>query len=237
MKKKIFAIVSAAALFLMSTMPVFAATSPVAGTDGQKCDANYTNKTADEYKNNVSGITDGYQLEKVDEAVATEAEAAIVSNVLKDVFSFASAIGNKDLKAAATDKNKVVNAEILTVIKVDPTTATKVDNKYVFDLSISGVKEGDLVVAFHLPEGSTTWVREECIAGKDKVTVKSDTCSPFSITKITITTKSTNNNNKKNDDSTTPTSPKTGEAVPAALLISLAGLIGSAVCLRKAFEK
>ena len=89
MKKKVFAIVSAAALFFMSTMPVLAATSPVTGaTDGQKCDANYTNKTADEYKNNVSGVSDGFQLEKVDEAVATEAEAAIVSNVLKDVFSF-----------------------------------------------------------------------------------------------------------------------------------------------------
>ena len=236
MKKKVFAIISAAVLFAFSSMPVFAASSKVTGPDSQKCDATLTSKSAKEYANSTSILTEGFTVAAVDEATATAAEAAVVANVLKDVAAFAKSIGDDNLKAAATDSTKKVDAEVLSVVNISSSNATKgTDGYYTFEIGVSGVKTGDFVLAMHLPEGATSWIYEYCVAGDNKVTVKSTDCSPFSIVKVTVTNKNSSTNNK-NGNSNTPTSPKTGETAPIVLIISLAGLTGAAYCFRKIFS-
>ncbi len=241
MKKKVLAIVSAATLFMMSTMPVLGATSvTVINTTNaeQKCDTNIAIGTAEDYKKNTTSGTNGFTVNQVDDTYIGVAKAAVADNALKDVIAFASnVLQNDTLKAAAKDSNKKIEAEVLSVVDmtVASTVSKDANGNYVFELGIKGVKEGDIIYAMH-DKGTTTptYEKVEAAAGKDKVTITSSSCSPFVITRINIYSKTTNNNNS---NSTTPTSPKTGEAVPAALLISLAGLIGTAVCLRKVFGK
>ncbi len=247
MKKKIFAILAAAAVFTMSVIPAFAAESNVApSVDTQKATVTFeSEKSAAEYAAAVTMDTTGFTATAVAADVAKDAEKAIVGQ-LTDVAKFAVALGDDALKVAATDETKEISAEVLTIVDVNVTTATaNTDGTYTFTLDVEGVKEGDTVAVLHFV--NNTWKLEKATVTNGKVTVTVDSFSPFSVTKISVATKatSTDNTNTNTDTATTdnntttaaPVSPKTGEAVPYVLFVAAVAFGAAFICGKKYFAR
>ena len=246
MKKKIFAILAAAAVFTMSVIPAFAAESKVApSVDTQKATVTFeSEKSAAEYAAAATMETTGFTATAVAADVAKDAEKAIVGQ-LTDVAKFAVALGDDALKVAATDETKEISAEVLTIVDVNVTTATaNTDGTYTFTLDVEGVKEGDSVAVLHFV--NNTWKLEKATVTNGKVTVTVDSFSPFSVTKISVATKSASTDNTNTDTNTAttnntttaaPVSPKTGEAVPYVLFAAAVALGAAFLCGKKYFAR
>ena len=246
MKKKIFAIFAAAAVFTMSVIPAFAAESKVApSVDTQKATVTFeSEKSAAEYAAAATMETTGFTATAVAADVAKDAEKAIVGQ-LTDVAKFAVALGDDALKVAATDETKEISAEVLTIVDVNATTATaNTDGTYTFTLDVEGVKEGDSVAVLHFV--NNTWKLEKAAVTNGKVTVTVDSFSPFSVTKISVATKSASTDNTNTDTNTAttnntttaaPVSPKTGEAVPYVLFVAAVALGAAFICGKKYFAR
>jgi len=246
MKKKIFAIFAAAAVFTMSVIPAFAAESKVApSVDTQKATVTFeSEKSAAEYAAAATMETTGFTATAVAADVAKDAEKAIVGQ-LTDVAKFAVALGDDALKVAATDETKEISAEVLTIVDVNVTTATaNTDGTYTFTLDVEGVKEGDSVAVLHFV--NNTWKLEKATVTNGKVTVTVDSFSPFSVTKISVATKSASTDNTNTDTNTAttnntttaaPVSPKTGEAVPYVLFVAAVALGAAFICGKKYFAR
>jgi len=225
MKKKVLALLSAVTIMAMGSMTVSAA-SPTVGTtetavstqtavtavEGVETPAEYLADTT---------VAEGFKVEAVSDTTVKSTQVAVQNLLLNDVASLGNKLGNSRLVAAATDSTSKVTATILSVVDVDPTTATKNESgKYVVTLKISDIAANDTIVILHY-NGSAweTIVPAKVEAGA--VTFETASLSPIGTVKLAVNGVST--------------SPKTGEVAPIAALIILAGVAGAAVCGKKYF--
>lgn len=226
MKKRFLAVLSALTILTMGSMTALAA-SPTVGTAeapvatqttttsvaATKAPADYAAATK---------ASEGYKVEAVSQTTVDSAAVAVQNQLLNDVASIGTKLGDSTLAAAAKDSSKKVTATILSVVEVDPTTATVVDGKYVVTLSIADIAAGDTLAVLHY-NGSAweTIVPTKVEAGK--VTFATASLSPISVVKLQVT------------DVTG--APKTGETAPMAGLILVVGLAGAVICGKKYFAK
>ncbi len=226
MKKRFLAVLSALTILTMGSMTALAA-SPTVGTTetpvatqttttsvaATKAPADYAAATK---------VSDGYTVEAVSQTTVDSAAVAVQNNLLNDVATIGTKLGDSTLAAAAKDSSKKVTATVLSVVEVDPTTAVKVNGNYVVTLSIADIAAGDTIAVLHY-NGSAweTIVPTKVEAGK--VTFATASLSPISVVKLQVT------------DVTG--APKTGETAPMAGLILVVGLAGAVVCGKKYFAK
>lgn len=226
MKKRFLAVLSALTILTMGSMTALAA-SPTVGTTetpvatqttttsvaATKAPADYAAATK---------VSDGYKVEAVSQTTVDSAKVAVQNNLLNDVATIGTKLGDSTLAAAAKDSSKKVTATVLTVVEVDPTTAVQENGNYVVTLSIADIAAGDTIAVLHY-NGSAweTIVPTKVEAGK--VTFATASLSPISVVKLQVT------------DVTG--APKTGETAPMAGLILVVGLAGAVVCGKKYFAK
>lgn len=227
MKKRFLAVLSALTILTMGSMTALAA-SPTVGTAeapvatqttttsvaATKAPADYAAATK---------VSDGYKVEAVSQTTVDSAKVAVQNNLLNDVATIGTKLGDSTLAAAAKDSSKKVTATVLSVVEVDPTTAVQDANgNYVVTLSIADIAAGDTIAVLHY-NGSAweTIVPTKVEAGK--VTFATASLSPISVVKLQVT------------DVTG--APKTGETAPMAGLILVVGLAGAVVCGKKYFAK
>ena len=226
MKKRFLAVLSALTILTMGSMTALAA-SPTVGTTetpvatqttttsvaATKAPADYAAATK---------VSDGYTVEAVSQTTVDSAKVAVQNNLLNDVATIGTKLGDSTLAAAAKDSSKKVTATVLSVVEVDPTTAVKENGNYVVTLSIADIAAGDTIAVLHY-NGSAweTIVPTKVEAGK--VTFATASLSPISVVKLQVT------------DVTG--APKTGETAPMAGLILVVGLAGAVVCGKKYFAK
>lgn len=226
MKKRFLAVLSALTILTMGSMTALAA-SPTVGTTetpvatqttttsvaATKAPADYAAATK---------VSDGYKVEAVSQTTVDSAKVAVQNNLLNDVATIGTKLGDSTLAAAAKDSSKKVTATVLTVVEVDPTTAVQENGNYVVTLSIADIAAGDTIAVLHY-NGSAwdTIVPTKVEAGK--VTFATSSLSPISVVKLQVT------------DVTG--APKTGETAPMAGLILVVGLAGAVVCGKKYFAK
>ena len=252
MKKKILAIFAATAVLTMSVIPAFAAESPVTGqaAEGQVAEVSVIHGTAAELASGVT-VSDGFSVA----AVSNEDLASLNSTAAGNLLYAASSIGEyftgksanqeqvEAVKAAATDPNKKIVAELIAAVEVDPTTATQnADGKYVFTLAVSGVAADTLGEVYHIKaDGSTDY--PEFVFGAGSVTVTTAECSPFAVVtykvvnKAAATTTTTTTTTTPATTTAAPVSPKTGEAVPYVLFVAAVALGAAFVCGKKYFAR
>lgn len=223
MKKKFLAVASAVALFAMSSLPVFAATSPV--TEGVASDQEasvqieYGSATADAAGTTASaGVTVG----QLSGEKYTEVTNHVIAAILNDVEAFAKAVGNNALAVAANDKGQTITANVLAAVDLSATGATKVGDYYNVTLNIAGVKAGDTIYIFHLTDAG--WETFTGNAANGSVSFATKSFSPFAVVKVTTSKAGI-------------LSPKTGEAVSIVLALAALGAVGAVVCGKKFFAK
>lgn len=225
MKKRLLAVLTAAAVLSMGSMTAFAA-SPTVGTTETAVStqtvatAVAATQTAAEYAAATSA-SEGFSVAAVSDTTVQAAAVAVQNTVLNDVASVAAKLGNNTLAAAATDSGKKVTATILTVVEVSPSTAAKDANgNYVVTLNLSGIAAGDAVAVLHYTGSAWETIVPTSVAN-GSVTFATASLSPISVVKLDVTSVST--------------SPKTGAAVPVAAALVVIGAVGAAVCGKKYF--
>ncbi len=224
MKKNILAVFTAAMVLSMNTFTIFAA-SPTVGTTQspvatQKTVTSITSVESPAQYLGRTSVSDGFKAEAVSEKTVEAAAVAVQNEVLNDVASIGSLLGNSTLASAAADSSRKVTASILSVVDVSATSAVQVDGKYVVTLSIPGIAAGDAIVVLHY-NGSGWEVIAPSSVAAGSVTFASASLSPVSVVKL--------------DVSKVTASPKTGSAMPAAAAVLVIGLAGAAVCGRRVF--
>ena len=221
MKKRFLAVLSALTILTMGSMTALAA-SPTVGTTETTTTSVAATKAPADYAA-ATKVSDGYTVEAVSQTTVDSAAVAVQNNLLNDVATIGTKLGDSTLAAAAKDSSKKVTDTVLSVVEVDPTTAVKDANgNYVVTLSIADIAAGDTIAVLHY-NGSAweTIVPTKVEAGK--VTFATASLSPISVVKLQVT------------DVTG--APKTGETAPMAGLILVVGLAGAVVCGKKYFAK
>lgn len=144
MKKKLLAVLMAAAVFTMGSMTALAASPTVATTEApvstQKAstvvEATMTPKA---YLNNTSASY-GFSLSEVSATTVKAAAVAVQNAILNNVAAIAQKLGNSTLLQAAGDSGKQVRASILTLVEVKTSGATKdATGNYVVTLNVANV--------------------------------------------------------------------------------------------------
>ena len=225
MKKKVLAVLTAITVMAMGSVSVMAA-SPTVGTTEAPVATQKTTTTVEavatpaEYVA-ATTVSAGFKVEAVSTTTVQAAAVAVQNELLNDVASIGTKLGNSTLAAAATDSTKKVTASVLSVVEVDPTTAVKdATGNYVVTLSIPTIAAGDAIAVLHY-NGSAweTIVPSSVAAGS--VTFATASLSPISIVKLEV--------------ASVATSPKTGSTMPMAAVVVVLGLAGAAVCTKRFF--
>lgn len=225
MKKKALALLTALTVLAMGTLSVSAA-SPTVGTTESPVSTQTAattvaaTATPAEYAAATTASA-GYTVEAVSETTVRSAAVAVQNQLLNDIAAIGNRLGNSTLAAAATDSSRRITASVLSVVEVNPDTATKDANgNYVVTLNIAGIAAGDTIAILHY-NGSAweTIVPTSVAAGS--VTFATASLSPISVVKLEV--------------STVTASPRTGETMPAAVMIAVIGLVGAALCGKKYF--
>ncbi|MGN1167587.1 MAG: hypothetical protein ACI4S2_14300 [Lachnospiraceae bacterium] len=225
MKKKVLAVLTAITVMAMGSVSVMAA-SPTVGTTEAPVATQTTTTTVEavatpaEYVA-ATTVSAGFKVEAVSTTTVQAAAVAVQNELLNDVASIGTKLGNSTLAAAATDSTKKVTASVLSVVEVDPTTAVKdTTGNYVVTLSIPTIAAGDAIAVLHY-NGSAweTIVPTSVAAGS--VTFATASLSPISIVKLEV--------------ASVATSPKTGSTMPMAAAVVVLGLAGAAVCGKRFF--
>ncbi len=228
MKKKLLAVVTALTVMTMGTVTAFAATSPTAGTTEapvatQKASTTIAaTATPAEYVA-ATAVSEGFTVAAVEAETVKAAAVEVQNALLNDLATIGTKLGNSTLASAATDSNKKVSASILSVVSIDASTATKGDDgNYTVTASISGIAAGDTIAILHYTGSAWETIIPSSVAA-GSVTFKTASFSPFAVVKLSVETE------------TVTASPKTGEAMPAAVLLAVAGFAGAMVCGKKYF--
>ena len=225
MKKSVLAVLSAITVFAVGSMSIFAA-SPTVGTTeaparGQKAATSVSETAAPADYASATTSSEGYEVEEVSQATVDSAAVAVQNQLLNQLSSIGRLLNNSALINAATDSSKKVTASILSVVEVNPTTATKdADGNYVVTLNVNGILTGDTIAVLHYT-GSAWEVIAPTKVEAGAVTFRTESLSPISVVKLDVTGMTT--------------SPKTGETMPVAMWIALIGLAGAAFCGKKYF--
>lgn len=223
MKKKVFAIISAAMLMMLNAITVFAA-SPAVGT-AQPPVATQTAITAvadtatpAQYAI-ITATSEGFKVSAVSDSTAKAAAVAVQNSILRDVAALGYFLGSPELVTAATTQGSVVAANILSTVDVDPTTAVKDANgMYNLVMSNGQIAAGDTIAILHY--NGTTWELIKPVAvSQGSVAFQVSSLSPISIVKISANAPAA--------------SPKTGAGYSYMALIVLAAMAGAVICFRK----
>lgn len=227
MKKKLLAVVTALTVMTMGTVTAFAASPTVGTTESavatQKASTSVAaTATPAEYVA-ATTVSEGFTVEAVEETTVQAAAVEVQNALLNDLATIGTKLGNSTITAAATDSSKKVTATILSVVNIDASTATKGDDgNYTVTASISGIAAGDSIAILHYTGSAWETIIPSSVAA-GSVTFKTASFSPFAVVKLSVETE------------TVTASPKTGEAMPAAVLLAVAGFAGAMVCGKKYF--
>ena len=223
MKKKMIAVLTAALVFSMGTFAVCAEESPAAGSEApvesQKATTTVAETKAPAAYAEATTVSEGYEVTAVSETTVASAKTAVQTQ-LNNVAAIGAAIGSDTVKAAATDSSKKVTATILTVVEVDPTTATPTGAGYEVTLKVAGIAAGDAIAVLHYT-GSTWEVIKPSSVAAGSVTFVTSSLSPISVVKLDVTG--------------VTESPKTGSSLPVAGVVLVICLAGAALCGKKYF--
>lgn len=225
MRKKVVAVLSALTIVAMSSMTAFAA-SPTAGTTEAPVSTQTAVTTVEVTATpaDFAAVTvapEGFKVAPVTETIVKSAAVAVQNEVLNDLESIGAVLGNSTIAEAAKDPTKKVTASVLSVVEVDPTTASKNERgNYVVTLSLPTITVGDAIAVLHYNGAAWEKIVPSSVE-RGAVTFETASLSPISIVKLEV--------------ATVTASPKTGEAVPYALFIPAVGFVGAAFCGKKYF--
>ena len=224
MKKKALAVLTALAVMTMGAMTVFAADSPsVETTQTPVSTQTATTSVAatdspDKYASATSA--DDYTVAEVSETTVKAASVAVQNAILNDLATAGANLGNDTLKDSATNGSKVT-ATILTVVDIEPDSATQDANgNYTVTIKNASIKAGDIIAVLHYNGSSWETIKPSNVAD-GSVTFTASSLSPICIVKMDV-------------DKVT-SSPKTGETVPAAVILVVFGLTGAVITGKKVF--
>lgn len=223
MKNKILAIFTALTVVMAGSMTAFAA-SPTVGTTetpagGQQAATSVAATMAAADYAAATTASEGFTVEAVSETTVRSAAVAAQNLLLNDLASLGAKLGNNALIAAAKDPSKSVKATLLTVVEVSPSTATQgADGNYAVTLSISSISAGDAIAVLHY-NGSAWEVIVPTSVAAGSVTFSTPSLSPIAVAKLEV--------------SGMTAAPRTGETMPVAAIIVMAGLVGIAFCGKK----
>ena len=227
MKKKFLAVMSAVMLMVCTSVTAFAA-SPTVGTtetavEGQEAQTEVKQSTdASGYASNTS-VSEGFTETKVSDTTVASAGVAVQNNLLNNIEKTAVLLGRTDLLGTADNANAKVTATILSAVDITPTSAVKgADGFYDITIKVAGIAAGDIIAIEHYEGFWNTLVPYEVGAGYVKV--KSTSCSPFVVVKITFDGQAAAAGN----------APQTGETIPVGVIALICvGTAGAFVTGRK----
>lgn len=225
MKRNVLAVLSAITVLAIGSMSVFAA-SPTVGTTeapakGQKAATSVAETAAPADYASATKASEGFEVGEVSQATVDSAAVAVQNQLLNQLSSIGNTLNDSALVNAAADPSQKVTASILSVVEVNPTSASKDANgNYVVTLNIGSIAAGDTIAVLHYT-GSAWEVIVPTKVAAGAVTFSTPSLSPVSIVKLDVTG--------------VKSSPQTGETMPAAVWIVLIGFAGAAFCGKKYF--
>ncbi len=223
LKKTIATAITAATLFAAAVLPAVAAPSPSTETvgtpvSGQKSSTAVRGvNSEDEYADQTASSSVGIIIKKTDSATIQSAIAK-VQNELNDVAALGAKLGNAALSAAAGDANKVVTADVLSVVEVyaGPDAVKNADGTYTVTFNVPGVKAGDSILILHFHMGYWQEIIPVSV-GNGTVTAVFKDFSPVAVVKFSA------------DNGVV--APQTGSNAPYVVICVLsAGLLGAVYC-------
>ena len=224
MKKSILAALTAAMVLSMSTITAFAA-SPVAANPvaGQEAVTTIEAVASADAFDATTEVSEGYTETKVSEATVQSAVTAVQDLLLNNLAVTAQLTGNSQIANAAADSSKTVTASVKTVVDIKADSATKDANgNYTPTIYSANIVAGRQYVALHQNTATGAWNAIAVTNVADgAITVSTPDLSPIAIVELTV--------------SSAATSPKTGETIPAAMMLVIIGMAGAAVCTKKIF--
>ncbi|MCR5655058.1 MAG: hypothetical protein K6G07_05395 [Lachnospiraceae bacterium] len=225
MKKKILSMVMALCVLGATCVPAFAASpttqttsAPAPGqtaatsVDAPDTGSNYASKTS---------VSDGFTVAAVSDAVVASAVTKVQA-LLNDLSTLGKLLGNSTLTALAGDSGAKVSAKIATVVDVSPNSATKdADGNYSVTLNVPGISSGDNVIVLHQTSG---WdLIKPTAVGNGSVSFKTPSLSPIAVVKLS--------------NAGAKAAPKTGNALPYAVLILAVAAAGMLLSARRVLKK
>ena len=163
MKKKVLALISAAALTLLNSMTVLADSPTVGQTQlpvpTQTALTTVNNTANPEHYAVITATSEGFKVSAVSQTTADAAVVAVQNTVLRDVAALGYFLGDANLVQAATTQGELVTASILSTVDVDPVTATKdpVSGMYNVVLTNAQIAAGDTIAILHYNETTKVW--------------------------------------------------------------------------------
>lgn len=225
MKKKVLALISAAALTLLNSMTVLADSPTVGQTQlpvpTQTALTTVNNTANPEHYAVITATSEGFKVSAVSQTTADAAVVAVQNTVLRDVAALGYFLGDANLVQAATTQGELVTASILSTVDVDPVTATKdpVSGMYNVVLTNAQIAAGDTIAILHYNETTKVWELIKPLAvGQGSVAFQSASLSPITIVKVNTTTAAQ--------------APKTGAMPYGVVTMILIGLMGAVICYR-----
>lgn len=223
MKKRFLAVLMAAAVLMMGSTTVFAASPTVGTTEApvstQKAlTAVEPTMTPKAYLSNTS-VSYGFSVAEVSATTVQAAAVAVQNAILNNVAAIAQKLGNSTLSQAAGDSGKQVKASILSLVEIKASGATKnASGNYVVTVNVANVVQGDSVVILHYTGSNWESIAPSNVSN-GSVTFASASLSPIAVVKLDVTGVSR--------------SPKTGSSIPMAGVTLMVGAVGMIVCGRK----
>lgn len=225
MKKKVLALISAAALTLLNSMTVLADSPTVGQTQlpvpTQTALTTVNNTANPEHYAVITATSEGFKVSAVSQTTADAAVVAVQNTVLRDVAALGYFLGDANLVQAATTQGELVTASILSTVDVDPVTATKdpASGMYNVVLTNAQIAAGDTIAILHYNETTKVWELIKPLAvGQGSVAFQSASLSPITIVKVNTTTAAQ--------------APKTGAMPYGVVTMILIGLMGAVICYR-----
>lgn len=225
MKKKVLALISAAAFTMLSSMTVLADSPTVGQTQlpvpTQTAITTVNNTASPEQYAVITATSEGFKVSAVSQTTCDSAVVAAQNLVLRDVASLGLFLGDADLVNAATNQGSIVTATVLSTVDVDPTTATKdASGMYNVVLTNAMIAAGDTIAILHYNESAKSWELIKPVAvAQGSVAFQTSSLSPITIVKVNA--------------ATAAQAPKTGVMVYGAMTLILAGLAGAVICFKK----
>lgn len=225
MKKKALALLTALAVMTMGTMTVNAASPTVETTETpaatQEATTTITATSTSEAYRAATTVDGGYGVSAVSAATVDSAKVAVQNQILNNIASIASMLGNNSLAASAANSSRNITANILSVVDISAGSAVKDGDSYVVTAKIPSIRAGATIAVLHYNGSSWEVIAPESV-GAGSVTFRTASLSPFAFVELV-------------DNSVVP-APRTGETAPYLFLIVMIGLAGAAaVCGKKSF--
>lgn len=225
MKKKALALLSALAVMTMGTLNVHAASPTVNTTEtpvaSQEATTTIAATSSPEAYLAATSVDGGYGVAAVPATTIESAKVAVQNQLLNNIASIASMLGNNSLASAAANSSRNITANIHSVIDISAGSAVRDGDRYVVTAKIPSIRAGATIAVLHYTGSSWDVIAPDSV-GAGSITFKTASLSPFAFVELV--------------DNSAVASPKTGETVPYLIPIVMVGLAGAAVvCGKKSF--